>query len=137
VDGSSVIAWAGREDRLTPTSSVHSGEIALFAATEVPTSAGKPWPRSLIRTAAGPEDCALFADPVSPPVALSTGRLAADGGVWTIDPAVSLDTDWHGAAVVSRTDGKLIGTLVVQGQTRRILPIDMGLLDGQSAMKAP
>ena len=35
------------------------------------------------------------------------GRAPTTG--WSVDPAISFDADWHGAAVLARSDGKVVG----------------------------
>ena len=39
---------------------------------------------------------------------------------WTVDPAIPFDASWHGACVVSRADGMLLGLLVVDDEPLRV-----------------
>lgn len=54
------------------------------------------------------------------------GEAAGDAAAnrWTVDPAVPLTADFHGATVVSRTDGKVVGVLLVDetGSYVSVLP---------------
>ena len=85
------------------------------------------WPSGRHRRAAAPEDCLAIGDPTAPPIPLAAARLtpADDGGMWDVDPAVPLDESWHGAAVVARVDGYLVGVLLVEDDVARIalLPV--------------
>jgi paraquat-inducible protein B len=83
------------------------------------------WPCRRCRSATVPEDCLAVGDPTATPLPLAASRLTAAGDGWAVDPAVSVDESWHGAAVVARKDGYLIGLLLVEkGQAR------VGLLGG-------
>jgi hypothetical protein len=79
-----------------------------------------PWPAARCRAAAAPEDCLAVADPTSTPLPLAASRLAAVDGGWSVDPAVSVDESWHGAAVVARDDGHLLGLLLVEDGEARV-----------------
>ncbi|TDJ56804.1 MAG: MCE family protein [Planctomycetota bacterium] len=80
------------------------------------------WPSSRYRRAAEPEECLAIGDPTAPPIPLAAARLTAtDGGAsWDVDPAISLDESWHGAAVVARIDGNLVGILLVKDDMARV-----------------
>lgn len=65
------------------------------------------------RSPDGPEDCLLVADPATEPLSLARSRFEVGEGGWQVDASQPLGTAWHGAAVVARADGALIGVLVV------------------------
>ncbi|MCA9291470.1 MAG: MCE family protein, partial [Phycisphaerales bacterium] len=73
----------------------------------------KPWPRARIRRPEAPEDCLVIADPAAEPLPVAAARLTVVDEQWQIDAAVSFDPTWHGAAVLSRVDGRLVGLLLV------------------------
>jgi hypothetical protein len=73
----------------------------------------RAWPKDKMRRPLAPEDVLLVADPAAASSPLSASRLLPTGEVWTVDPAVSLEESWHGAAVLSREDGFLLGLLLV------------------------
>jgi hypothetical protein len=81
---------------------------------------GAVWPDASVRKASDPEDCIAVADPASAPLPLAASRLALDGGRWTIDAALSVDESWHGASVLSRSDGRLVGVLLVDDKAARV-----------------
>jgi len=71
------------------------------------------WPRERMRAAEQPEDCVIFPGSTSSPLPLAATRLIEADGSWQIDRAMSFDQSWHGAAVISRQDGALVGLLLV------------------------
>jgi hypothetical protein len=81
------------------------------------------WPAAAVRTPAGAEDCLVIGDPGSAPTALAAARLEADEGQWRVDPAISFDASWHGAAVLARSDGLLIGLLLVVEGRGSVAPL--------------
>jgi hypothetical protein len=72
------------------------------------------WPANRIRPGREPEECLVVADPSGVPLPLAAAKLTpmGDGG-WRVDGGLSIDPTWHGAAVVSRVDGSLVGVLLV------------------------
>ncbi len=68
-----------------------------------------PWPSAAVRRPSAPEDCLVVADPALAPLAIGADRLTADGELWRVDGSLAIDADWHGAAVLARADGRLIG----------------------------
>lgn len=71
------------------------------------------WDADRRRIPDGAEDALIVADPSSTPRPLAASRITDRGDHWTIDAAVSLDEAWHGAAVVARSDGLLLGVIVI------------------------
>jgi hypothetical protein len=92
------------------------GGLAEIAA-DLPGSA---WPPRQTRRPEAPEDCLIVGDPTAAPLPVAAGRFSATDGVWTVDPAVPVDESWHGAAVVARADGCLVGLLIVNGGRARV-----------------
>ncbi|MDG2149950.1 MAG: MlaD family protein [Planctomycetota bacterium] len=83
----------------------------------------QPWPRARQRVPAGPEDCVVLTDPGSPPLSLAPGGLERKDDGWHIDRALPLDARWHGAPVLARKDGLLIGLVLVEEKGSRIVPL--------------
>ncbi|MEW6074434.1 MAG: MlaD family protein [Planctomycetota bacterium] len=81
-----------------------------------------PWRGEAGRPLAEPEECLVLADAGTPPLALSAARLVRDGDAWRVDGALAIDEDWHGACVVARRDGALLGFLLVAEDGPRIGP---------------
>ena len=74
------------------------------------------WPDGRVRATEEAEDCIAVADPNAVPVPLAAARLTAEDGRWLVDPAVSVDDSWHGACVLSRADGALVGMLLIEDE---------------------
>lgn len=81
------------------------------------------WPLRLRRAAETPEDTLIVGDPTAPPIPVSAGRLTRDEGVWRIDSAVSLDLSWHGACVLARSDGRLVGLVLMTDASAIVAPL--------------
>ena len=84
------------------------GGLAAFAAFVTRTT----WPAQRRRVAVKPEDCIAVGDPAATPLPLAAARLSMEAGFWLVDPAVPLDESWHGACVLSRRDGYLVGMVL-------------------------
>jgi hypothetical protein len=76
------------------------------------------WPDSRRRIADlnQPEECLAVVDSASPALALSAARLFPEAGAWRIDSAVPVDESWHGACVLARRDGLLLGMILVDAR---------------------
>ncbi len=96
-------------------------DVSLLAA-DGGLSAFQPWPADLMRAPITGEDCLALGDPSAAPIALAAARLRADGDTLAVDPALSFDAEWHGASVVARSDGKLVGVLLVEKRKGRVVP---------------
>jgi len=72
------------------------------------------WPRDRMRTMGEPEDYVLISNPANPSLALSPNRLTSGRSGWSVDPSLPIDDTWHGAAVVTREGGLLVGILLVE-----------------------
>jgi len=85
-----------------------NGIARLDAAIET-----SPWPIARMRRARKPEDCIAIGDAGAAPMPLATSRLSRDGARWRLDSAVPIGPSWHGASVIAREDGKLVGIILV------------------------
>lgn len=75
----------------------------------------------VIRSPGIGQDYVLITDPQSPPRPLAAGAVDGEG---IIDPVADLDSTAHGAAVLARGDGALIGVVSVGTDGKaRLLPI--------------
>ena len=70
------------------------------------------WPAAQQRIATDPEECLIISDFADAPMPLAASRLTRSGDQWLIDPAVSISHSMHGACVVARSDGKLLGMIL-------------------------
>ncbi len=134
LDGHCILALAGREGQLAAADVQAAGRLALYsvesaAALFLESAAAPPWPLARLRTCAGPEDCLLVGDPQVPAVPVAAGRMAAREGGWDLDPAIPLDSTWHGAGAVARRDGALVGVLLVEKGRATVAPVPVSVLN--------
>ena len=73
----------------------------------------------------------VIADSSATPLPIAAARMTtisgANGAVegWSIDPAITIDPTWHGACVIARSDGKLIGMIVIdEDEQARIAAVE-------------
>jgi hypothetical protein len=111
-EGEVVLEVAGEELPLDESPYWSKNGLAAIEV-EVNPSNGYRWPRRRMREPDEPEDCLIIFDPNAESTPLDAARLTADDDRWLIDDAVPIDASWHGGCIVSRTDGKLIGVLLV------------------------
>lgn len=113
---SAVLEVAGRTIPLATEPLRSDGRLAVLAVQVTETH----WPDELQRSPEQPEDCLAVADPAASPLPLSASRLTPDARSWLIDPSISLDTTWHGACVLARADGRLVGMILVHEDAARV-----------------
>ncbi|NOX59634.1 MAG: MCE family protein [Planctomycetes bacterium] len=109
-EGAVLLEVAGQSIALTGEHQILDDGLAMLTGRV----SANVWPTSRQRAAEVPEDCLVFADPASKPLPLATARLSASGQTWLVDSALGLDGAWHGAPVIARKDGKLVGVMLVQ-----------------------
>jgi hypothetical protein len=116
-EGGALLEVAGNEVPLPESAVRHGGGVAIVAA-ERPADIGV-WPSNRIRRPERAEDCLAVADPNAPPLPLAASRLTPTADGWKIDAAVPIDEGWHGAPVLARSDGHLVGLLLLaEGDAR-------------------
>ena len=111
-----VLEVAGRTIPLTSDPTWTDGRLALVNA-EVTKS---HWPARLRRSARHPEDCLAVGDSAATPLPLAAARLTPDDRSWVIDPAVSIDESWHGACVLARGDGLVVGMVLIEEKVAHV-----------------
>ncbi|MGB2988047.1 MAG: MlaD family protein [Phycisphaerae bacterium] len=111
-----VLEVAGRTIPLTLDPAWTDGRLALLDVQVTESH----WPGALRRATQQPEDCLAVADPAAPPLPLAAARLTLDDRSWVIDPAVSVDEAWHGACVLARSDGLIVGMILVEEEVARV-----------------
>ncbi len=70
-----------------------------------------------------PEDAMVVAGATAAPLPLSAARLSIEAGRWRIDGAVAINTDHHGAPVVARADGAVIGIVLIDDDGHWVVPV--------------
>lgn len=112
-EGDALLEVEGKSIALKGDHQVYVGGLAVLAEQV----SSNIWPASKKRNATSPEDCLVFADPASKPLPLAASRLTEEDGKWRIDSALGIDEVWHGAPVIARADGMLVGLLLVEDDT--------------------
>lgn len=112
----SILEMAGQQILLNQDTQPRGKEIAFFPLQMEKT---KPWPTDRIRkpnNPAEPEDNLIFNGRSLSPRAIAAVHLQynQEQNAWTIDPSITFDESMHGASVIARSDGKLIGILIVK-----------------------
>ena len=120
--GTAVLELAGK--KLTPAKEL-AWEAGGVGRMELDAPLSMPWRGELLRTLEEPEDCIVLADAGTPPLAINATRLVWEDEEWRVDGALSVDEDWHGACVLARCDGALLGILLVDGDGPRIGPASL------------
>jgi paraquat-inducible protein B len=93
---------------------------AVVLPLELPLAA---WPLERCRRMETAEDCLAVADPAAAPLPLAASRLNRSGEGWLVDPAISVEEAWHGACVLARDDGRLVGLLLIEDDAVRVVPV--------------
>jgi len=121
---SAVLEVAGGTLPLTERPLWQDEHLALLAAH----ATSRFWPKARCGVLEEPVDCLAVADATATPLPLSASRLSPDATTWLIDPALAVDDFWHGACVLSRRDGKLVGMISVSEEEARIVPLPKRLI---------
>jgi hypothetical protein len=120
-EGSVTLEVAGESLSLEGAPAEVAPGLSLFPA--LPASV-EPWPRERQRVPEGPEDCVLLADPGGSPRALAPGRFTVEDDGWHLDRGIPSDPRWHGAPVLARKDGRLIGVVLLDDDDgARVVPL--------------
>lgn len=130
-EGTAMLTIAGAHMPLAPALdwSDSTAGLARRAMTTTILPAGAIFPRARLRRPAQPEDCLVLADSAAGIIPVAAGRLAPDGAAhWKVDEAITFLDDWHGAAVLSRVDGRVIGFLLVERGIGRVAIVPEALV---------
>lgn len=113
VDGAALEA-AGGTWSLDPKLVQKLGHLALLKTSEPVATEAETWPSARLKAMIEPVDVLLVTSGTEPPISISASRLKATDGRWQVDPSVPLSTEQHGACVVARDDGSVIGLIVIE-----------------------
>ncbi len=97
------------------------GDLARIAIPIKSGDLGK-WSIKQTRAASEPEDAILVADPQNEPQPLAASSIRITDGHWLVRSTAGLGPAWHGAAVIARKDGRLIGVLHCSNSPPKIIP---------------
>jgi len=106
----------GPSDQVVPDGASDAPNLRFLPADRD----ARGWPRDRVRAPLDPENC-LVHGPDGSLRALDATRLSsADGSLWLVAGDDAIDASWHGAPVTARSDGRLIGLLLSDGDGARI-----------------
>lgn len=126
LEGTTKLEAAGKTIEVAPEKVTRVGNLAIFQGMIESMTADATWPLERIRHPDAPVDCLIVTSGADSVISVSARRLSIEGQSgsdsesWIVDPAVPLTTDSHGASVVSRADGTVIGQIVVDENGSRI-----------------
>lgn len=137
-----LIAQTGDEERtleiggvslsLAPDEDSTFGGLAVRPASSELADIVQQWPVARINTVSDPEKLpqelivTCGSDNLTMPLARQ--RITFDSTEWKVDPQIPLDASWHGACVLSATDGMLVAILVHTDDGMRLEPLTPELL---------
>jgi len=108
--------------KLVPLAKPRWQEAGL-AVLDSAVALGIPWPSDWIRKPEGIEDVLVVGDPAAAPLPLSSARFVEEDGAWKIERGMGLREEWNGAFAFSRADGYLVGVVLVDGSSAKIVPM--------------
>ena len=124
--GTAVLEVAGGTIPLSGDALWQNEYLALLDAQAVESF----WPIARCGALAEPEECLAVADSTATPLPLAAARLTRDDSVWLIDPALAVDEFWHGACVLSRRDGRVVGIIHVFEGDARVVALPPSVVPG-------
>ena len=110
---------------------VEQGKLASRTITAELLPVESPWPVARIKHIGSqehlPEKLIITCGSDNQTFLLDAKQASKSAGHWQIEPQTPLDASWHGACVVSASDGYLVGIVVSTPEGVRIEPIGEGL----------
>jgi paraquat-inducible protein B len=107
---------------------VGSGDLALLDLGDLGEAIEPLTDFAKLRAPTATEDCLLISPVESAILPISVGRLKVEGNRWWLDRQLSIARDWEGALVVGRTDGKIIGQLMLDDGLAYVALLDPATL---------
>ena len=103
--------------------------IAVFELSLVQPLAVERWETNRLRRPSAPENVAIIVSAGHEPLPIDASRItAAAADRWEIGSSLASTEDWHGASVISREDGKLIGIVMFAEGKSWICPLSEQLV---------
>lgn len=114
LDGKATLQLLGQEISVSVERIELHGKLATFRLDE-PLNDVVTWPVERLRKPQAIEEVFTFAESAESGFPIPASRLNATSGVdeWGIAPSFSISPQLHGACVVSRSDGSVLGLVVV------------------------
>jgi paraquat-inducible protein B len=121
VDGQT-LETEGKSIKITEKIVKPLGKLAVLTPPEPIVALAEMAPNSNLVVPRKLTDCLVITSGVGSDVSLAAARLVAKDSFWEVDSSVGLTDIYHGAVVVSRADGTIVGIVHVEdGQASVIL----------------
>ncbi|MDA1055640.1 MAG: MlaD family protein [Planctomycetota bacterium] len=114
IDGEAKLQLVGQEIAISAERIDLHGKLATLRLDE-PLKDVSAWPMDRVRKPKSIEEVFTIAESAESGFPIPVSRLTATAGIdeWDVAPSFSISPQLHGACVVSRTDGCILGLLVV------------------------
>ncbi len=123
IEDTAHLAVAGREFPIAAEKSLPVGRLAVLAVETVGPDMDPAWTLERIRVPEESEDALIVGDHQAVVMPLTMSRSAETEDAWLVDPSMPLDSSWHGASIVSRRDGFLVGVLLFAEERGEIVAV--------------
>jgi hypothetical protein len=121
LDGKTTLEAAGQSLVLTADNTKVIGPLAVVISTESFAEPATRWPGERMKPADQPVDCLIVTSGIEP-LSIAAARFTASKTGWTVASAVSLTADHHGACVVSRETGDVVGVVIIRDTVAIVVP---------------
>ncbi|HUG71048.1 MAG TPA: MlaD family protein [Pirellulaceae bacterium] len=127
LDGEATLQLLGQEIAISAERMELHGKLATLRLDE-PLKDAVAWPLDRTRKPQAIEEVFTFAESAESGFPIPANRLGATPGVdeWDVAASFSISPQLHGACVVSRTDGSVLGLIVVDRGVARIAFVPEG-----------
>ncbi len=120
IDDQAVLEVAGQEYVIAADKTRRIGKLALFAVDTAGPELGPRWVSTRVRVPREAENALIVGDPRGVVMPLTMKKATDEENVWKVDASIPLDSSWHGASVVSRQDGFLVGVLLFDAESGEV-----------------
>lgn len=143
IEGTTKLEAAGESVDPVAAEVIRHGGLALLNHWPESLDAAVGVSRARLSAPVEPVDCLIITSGADSILSLTASRLHAGrvrsgssdgqpgrrrGDAWLIDPSVQFTADQHGACVMSREDGTIIGLLIIDSGQNRIALVDQRLV---------
>jgi hypothetical protein len=123
LEDTATLAVAGREYVIEAKKARQVGKLAVLAIETAGPDVAPAWTRERIRGPEESEDALIVGDHQAVVMPLTMSRSTENEGTWVVEPSIPLDNSWHGASIVSRRDGFLVGILLFDEERREVVTV--------------
>lgn len=125
VDGVSNLEASGIRIAVTTETATQTGGLAVLKPAK--SELTSPAVVNQLARIDHPVDCLIVTSGYDSVLSAAASRFTVDSGEtseqWSVDPSIPLTADHHGAVVVSRADGKIVGFVSARNGQNVVLPV--------------